>query len=311
MKSNTLKENMKSNTSEENLKSDTSEENLKSNTLEENMKSDTLEGNTENSLDNISILIKEFNQLNISHKDFNPIFFFYHIEKCGGTSLRIILLNYFKNFIHNSLIYFSDNYNNINLLSDDHYIELYKIYGDNILDNKKFILCHSNLDVEKYYFNNLFSFTVVRNPIDRIISHYYHFDYSNYKVKLHELPNDILKRYIIGNGNLMVHRMSNGICLQENYYTDNKLIIDAYMIALNNIKKISYIMILENFNEDIVELNNKLNKYFNVEYKFNIQYENINKNKKIYEEDINAINQYLIYLKDVDLYNYIKLYRKI
>ena len=155
-------------------------------------------------------------------------------------------------------------------------------------------MCHTNFIPSEY-----FSLTIIRNPIDRIISHYYAFDYDNYKLKLHELNKKDYETYIIQYGNLIVNRISGG---------DNS--DKAYQKAINNIKNISYIMISENLDEEIIELNNILNKKFNVNYKMDILHENKNNSKIIFKEDIELIMKYKEQLKDIDFYNFVVSFKK-
>ena len=81
--------------------------------------------------------------------------------------------------------------------------------------------------------------------------------------------------------------------------------------ALDNSEDVSFFLILENFDNDIIELNNKLNDYFNVNFKFNINKNNINKNNFNYKEfiDNNLYEKIKGYCeKDIILYN--KIVRK-
>ena len=65
-------------------------------------------------------------------------FIFYHIEKCGGTSMRYILYNYFLNFYDKNNIYLPENNNNINLKDDNKAYLMEKLLNQNV----KILLVH-------------------------------------------------------------------------------------------------------------------------------------------------------------------------
>ena len=117
----------------------------------------------------------------------NIDFCFYHIDKSGGTSLRYTFYNYFIKFYDKKNIHIPEYSKSItyNISS----IEAYNIFKQNInYKNIKVLLCHSNFNHKNITsdFNEHFSVTCIRNPIDRLISHYYFRYYKLYKKKLIE-----------------------------------------------------------------------------------------------------------------------------
>jgi len=220
----------------------------------------------------------------------NPDVCFFHIEKCIGSSLRIILYNYFKNIFNETDIFLPSHKNNEQNLTTFNDLNYFK--------NKKYkvILCHCNynhIGVTNYFSDTCFSITCVRNPIDRIISHYYHFDYCKYNLKLHELDENDIQNIVEKYGKTILMRLSG------NEYNING--------AINNLKNINSIIIFEKFEDDLKLLNNLLNKKYNL----NIVIENlkINENKINYKEwknkDIQKIVKYIDLIKDMQIYEYV------
>lgn len=95
-------------------------------------------------------------------------FFFLHIKKCGGTSLRSTLKNYHqlnrKSTHGQFLLYQKKEYNDA--------INNYRINLGSY-DNKRMLFLKNYLYTEKE-FNSMYKFTIVRNPLDRIVSAYYY-----------------------------------------------------------------------------------------------------------------------------------------
>ena len=190
------------------------------------------------------------------------MFKFYHIEKCGGTSLRYILEDYFLRFIDKNNIYFP------------------KKKNDDIKNNdKEVILTHQRFNSSEIKEDDkIFRFTILRNPIDRVISHYYFFDYKIYNMEMIDLSDEEFKNYC------NCHGMHMCKCLDlldenNNIYNDNIL-----KLKINNF---NFIAILENLKLDIKILENKLNKFFIKNYNLKILEKNVNSKK-----NKNSIKEY-------------------
>jgi len=116
---------------------------------------------------------------------------FYHIEKCMGTSIELMLYDYFKNIYPKKDIFIPK------MIGYKHFSLEHKYYFEK--HNFKVILSHMSFN-EKYitsiFSKTALSITCVRNPIGRIISHYYHFDYKNYNKNFYMLDDDEMKKYV-------------------------------------------------------------------------------------------------------------------
>lgn len=207
---------------------------------------------------------------------------FFHIEKAMGSSLRIILKDYFKNFYNENEIYLPEKYGNVNLINITEYN-----YINNLNQDFKILLCHTSYKTEltKKICNNIFSISCVRNPYTRIISHYYFFDYVKYKKKLYELNYneiiDILNNY----GNIISKRLG----------------------SKKKIDEINCILIMENIDDDLNKFNKILNNKFNKNFDLKLIKTNTNdKHSESLQFDIIFLEKYQEYFnKDIELYNYI------
>lgn len=162
------------------------------------------------------------------------------------------------------------------------------------MNKYKVLLCHcsfNHINVTNDFSEKCFSITCVRNPINRILSHYYFFDYPNTKVIFNKLKIDEIINYIKSYGNVILARLSG--------WTYN---IDD---AIENLKKINCILIFEKFEKDLILLNNTLNIKYNKNIKINNCNKNINHNLYKNYEDIQIINQYTDYIIDLKIYEII------
>jgi hypothetical protein len=219
---------------------------------------------------------------------------FYHIEKCMGSSFRDILYKYFSKIYTEDEIYWARNkFVNLTNMTDYNVFQNYDNY-----DKYKLLLCHMNYNENKItdnFSNNHLSIIVIREPIERFISHYYYFNYPNNKIMLNELSEIDLFNLIDDYGNLLTKRISGNT--------------DDYNIAINNIKNINCILIMKNIDKEIVLLNDYLNNKFKKIIKMNnviINDNKIEEYKKYYKNDYKYLLKYNYkFNDDIKLYNYI------
>ena len=219
---------------------------------------------------------------------------FIHIEKCAGSSIRQMLYDYYLNIYDKHLIYNASLNNEINLCTSDDYLKFTKF-------DYKVFLAHCNYNTE--YFpglitNTCLSIVCVRNPIYRILSHYYYFDYSYYKKKFSDLGENDKKKIISINGRLLLLRLSNKDLDYETDYECN------YENAKRNVDNTNCIIIFENIDNDLKTLNKFLNHKYNSDFKMT----NIvsNANNITYDiDDLKYVNDNLNLIADMEIYNYI------
>lgn len=199
-----------------------------------------------------------------------------------GSSIRIMLKNYFKNIFRIDEIYLPEKHDNINLITDKHYS-----FINNHTVDFKVLLCHISYKTKltNNLCNNIFSITCIRNPYNRIISHYYYFDYPKIKKNLYELNKTEIINILNNYGNLTFKRLG----------------------SRNNINEINCILIMENIKNDVVKLNEILNKKYNKNIKLELYNLNSNnKYSKTIQFDIIFLEKYSEYFKeDIDIYNYV------
>jgi len=212
---------------------------------------------------------------------------FYHIPKCGGTSLRDFFKQlYLANGFQTEDIYISHNANNIpDIMNNDALTQILPI-----LESKKIILAHINHNLYPKL-QSKFNITCVRNPINRFISSFNHFT-------------------------LQVNPDCN---LENLYLTDksqfNKLCTNCYGCPSNawfrnNILDFNFIIIFENLEADLKYVTSMLgfkmelaiphidpckqHKLKSNHFKFDM---NNNVHKEIYEHIKSRL------AKDIEIYN--------
>lgn len=222
-------------------------------------------------------------------------FIFYHIEKCGGSSLRCILYNYFSKIMDSKLIFIPEYSGNINVNYMPCYIDEIKRNPMFDFDNIKVILSH----IRYYDFPNMnksckFKFTCIREPISRVISHYYYFSYNKSGIHLIDLPENDFEDYCTRFGCLI------GDSLDLKNHNNNTIVIDE------RLKEFNYIAILENMDDDLLILNKLLNKYFSKNIKLDNIIKNVNKEVYIKESELLKKKMVLYCQNDTFIYERVK-----
>jgi len=212
---------------------------------------------------------------------------FYHVPKCGGTTVCNLLLNFFQKKIRLS----GSPTNERNTTSS---IEYFNKNIEEIMNkNYSFIFGHFQHSISKY-FPNYLSATVLRDPIDRVLSHY------NYIVEKKYIDKNVTLEQAMQNfaipSNIIVQMFS----CKDN--TDRTIDTNKMEKALRTLKKdIDFIY-------DSKDINKLLNKLISI-YDFpNLFFENmqITSKKTLYRnnENIDLIKKYNKY--DIELYNNLK-----
>lgn len=211
-------------------------------------------------------------ELNITYKELD--FLFFHIPKCGGTTLTHELSNFFQpekqcitaEFIHYPTYHLKKlcNYDEIrSVLAHTIYDPLYKM--DRII-----IMTYD--DLNKMNIKSNYKITFVRDPIQRVISHYYFFNYKQTKIHLLNLPQNEFNEICSGLGSFMCE------CLGL-LNLDNELMED---LIPDRVNEFCFIGCIETYDNDIKELNKIMHNLFDSSYNLdeaNILNANIEKNE--------------------------------
>lgn len=204
---------------------------------------------------------------------------FYHIEKCGGTSIRELLYNYFLQIYKSNEIFESRHLGHVKINFTPSNITTIKDNNNIDFENIKVILSHTHYN----HFDTLnppIKITFIRDPIDRVISHYYFFEYPQNRTHLIDLVDNDFELFCSWCCNLM--------CFELGLIENNNLDIDKLDKLLH---EFTFIGKLEYFEEGLQELNKVLNLYY--EKSFDLENMKMNENKEKEIKDLPALKMKL------------------
>lgn len=192
-------------------------------------------------------------------KIFDPEYIFYHIPKCGGTTLRHFLYKIFINKYNDNQIYlpqaFPDDYErichyagaNANLVNQEQYEHNLNMQRSLPFPPEyKVILCHVTRSIASKLVcsssANPTTMTVLRHPVLRLISHYNHFNHEeNQKPHINELNKDTLARLCQQYGDLMCKYLIDGDSRDpETIYNAIDSIDNVYILEKLKLNKIQH-----------------------------------------------------------------------
>ena len=176
-------------------------------------------------------------------------FYFYHIEKCAGTTLRNLLYENVKSVLNNNQIHIPacnlpENANSPNFIKSgkgnlDYYKNI-KVIADHSRPNQlaEMLKCEVKLN---------FSVVALRKPYERVLSHYHYFGKKKYPyTSMAEMPKDEFEKFMRSVGNLQTRKLSFP------HYSVEK--------AIETLKTIDCIILSEHFDYSM-ELLSKTNPY--------------------------------------------------
>jgi hypothetical protein len=202
----------------------------------------------------------------------NIEFIFYHIEKCGGTSFRDAFNTYFLNMYKQKHIFIPEKSGNIKYNFLPEHLEVIK--GNDVFEFKKLKVILSHIRYNSFPTLNTLvplKITVIRHPIDRVISHYYFFDYKKTNCQMVDLPKEEFEKFCRIHCSHITNSMG---CL------DNDCNIDKTLCE-QRIQEFSFIGLLENIDKDIIIINNLLNTYYKCDYTIDVPHKNATKHVTI------------------------------
>jgi len=229
----------------------------------------------------------------------NYCLIFLHIPKAGGSTIHKILeKNYKKDRIYNIKVNPSLQKN----IEDFIKMENFK------KNNFDLIKGHMSFGLHKYISKQCIYFSIVRNPIDRVVSGYYyvlknkeHYIWKRHKKNKLSLNDYLNKDLTLEVDNLMTRTFSGmQITDHDNY---NEVTDLDFKLAINNIRNnFALVGIMERFDETILLMKNILGIKKIMYYKVNV-----NKKRKRNEKLNNKIIDKIISLNkyDIRLYEFI------
>lgn len=223
-------------------------------------------------------------------------FVFYHIEKCGGSSLRIFLYNLFAKKYPQSHIFIPEYSGDItqNFMPD---------MIPDIQQNPQFDYPELKVILSHIRYNDFpqlrakMKISMIREPIDRVISHYYFFIYPTTQIHFIDLPDPDFAYFCTCLGN---HACSCLGILDENGEFDKDRMH-------RRIDEFSFIGTMENIREDAKKIHQLIcAEFFDRLRNIRLLHLNKNENKSVKDEEVlrEKIRPYVTY--DILLYEAVK-----
>lgn len=169
-------------------------------------------------------------------------FYFFHIEKCAGMSLRRAIYAAFRDRYTDEQMHIPGSTRPGDQTIRDHageagYFESVQVIADHSNPGELAALLATEVDVR-------FSVTALRHPVDRALSHFHYFYGAG--GSLHDVSPERLERFMTRHGNLQTTRLSNETGSPED--------------ALAALRRMDAILLVEDYPRSI-ELLNRVNPF--------------------------------------------------
>jgi len=226
------------------------------------------------------------------------ILIFLHIPKAGGNTLKSILNEQYRED-ERLRIYTYPHF------SKDKGIERLKKLSIEEKSKLKLIYGHFAFGIHKYLSAEAKYITFLRNPVDRIISHFYYVKKHNVKEHIKNMEGDTFEEYLEKG---LQYELNNGmtrlLCSEEKIQKGSTVTRDDLETAKRNIEKyFSFVGVLEEFHKGLMILNNMLGWGNALIYKR----KNVTEHPKREEFPKHVINKIIQMNKlDIELYKYVR-----
>lgn len=231
-------------------------------------------------------------------------FIFVHIEKCGGTSVRHMIYNAMKETVPSTKIHIPG----ITCTNTETLIYIPGLSILNLMGKKIFCVAdHSHYGAARtlLHLKNPFYFSVLREPVSRVISHYYFFFSRDIGKTLLDLSEEeIIMGLETEIANLMTIKLAGYTDWKNprSYMEKRRILEDLLPLAKENIAKHIHVSgILERLDESVKLLNQK--NPFGFTFKVPEKKFNPTKvEKPVTENILKLIDDYCRY--DIELYDF-------